>query len=57
MNENELVIFNIKIEKEIKEQFKELVKKQGKKLAFEVNEILKEYIEKHTLNDNKVKVG
>lgn len=57
MNENDLITFNAKIERNVKEQFKEICKRDGKKIAFEVNVILKEYIERHTENNNKVKVG
>ena len=44
MNEKDLVSFNIKIEREVKEQFKQIVKSEGKVIHFTMNEILKEFI-------------
>jgi predicted SpoU family rRNA methylase len=44
MNEKDLVNFNIKVEREVKEQFKKIVKSEGKIIHFTMNEILKEFI-------------
>ncbi len=45
MNENDLITFNAKIERSVKEDFKNVVKKKGRKISFEVNELMKKYIE------------
>jgi hypothetical protein len=51
MNENDLITFNAKIEKSVKEDFKMIVKKQGKKISFELNEILKRYVNEYNKNN------
>jgi len=57
MNENKLVNFNVKVENDIKDTFKKLVKKDGKIIHFVINEMLKQYIEEHSKTNDSVKVG
>jgi hypothetical protein len=44
MNE-ELATFNSRIEKSVKDEFKILVKSEGKKISWVINELIKDYIE------------
>ena len=57
MNEDKLVNFNVKVENDIKDTFKKLVKKDGKIIHFVINEMLKQYIEEHSKTNDSVKVG